>query len=146
VASQALALIPDDDDEDLIIKAKDKRRQKLKEEITTEKQFARTEGFKDASLAPVQKAVTQLARVGSQLSSGDVSAASGTLGGSWVDQVQKVASEVQDFSSVSSAISDLKAAAARGDLAGAKGKFVAATSALQSWSSATGIAGQLRGL
>lgn len=75
----ALALLPDDDDEDLVSKAKENRKSRLKSEITTQKQFARTEGFKDTSLAPLQKAVTQLARVGSQLSSGDVSAASGTL-------------------------------------------------------------------
>lgn len=75
----ALALLPDDDDEDLVIKAKENRKSRLKSEITTQKQFARTEGFKDMSLAPLQKAVTQLARVGAQLSSGDVSAASGTL-------------------------------------------------------------------
>lgn len=66
--------------------------------------------------------------------------------GAWVEDVAKVANPVQDFSSVSGAISDLKAAAAKGDLASAKGKFVAATSALQSWSATAGIASQLRGL
>lgn len=63
-----------------------------------------------------------------------------------MDDVEKVARQVQDFSSVSGAISDLKAAAAKGDLAGAKGKFVMATSALQSWSNTAGITSQLRGL
>ncbi len=69
-----------------------------------------------------------------------------TCSGSWVDEANNAASEVSDFSSVGSALSALKTAAATGDLAAAKGKFVAATSALQSWSSAAGIANQLRGL
>jgi len=39
----------------------------------------RSEGFKDASLAPVQRAVRQLAVVGSQLSTGDLSGVQTTL-------------------------------------------------------------------
>ena len=37
----AWALIPDDDDEDLVASAKAKRSQKLKEELGTQKKFAR---------------------------------------------------------------------------------------------------------
>jgi hypothetical protein len=40
-ACAAWALIPDDDDEDLVEKAKAKRSQKLKEELGTQKKFAR---------------------------------------------------------------------------------------------------------
>ena len=40
-AYAAWALIPDDDDEDLVEKAKAKRSQKLKEELGTQKKFAR---------------------------------------------------------------------------------------------------------
>lgn len=42
---QALALIPDDDDEELIEKARANRKAKLAEERATEKTFARTEGL-----------------------------------------------------------------------------------------------------
>ena len=49
------------------------------EELDTQKQFAKASGFKDQALAPLQKAVTSLARVGSQLSSGDTNGASATL-------------------------------------------------------------------
>lgn len=66
--------------------------------------------------------------------------------GPWVDEVAKAAGAVSDFSSVSGAISALKTAAAKGDLGGAKSNFVSATSALQSWSQAAGVAAQLRGL
>lgn len=51
----------------------------LQEELDTQKQFAKASGFKDQALAPLQKAVTSLARVGSQLSSGDTNGASATL-------------------------------------------------------------------
>jgi hypothetical protein len=63
-----------------------------------------------------------------------------------VDEVANTAGTVSDFSSVSGALSALKAAAAKGDLGGAKGKFVSATSALKSWTEAAGVGGQLRGL
>lgn len=139
-------MIPDDDDEELVVKAKENRQKRLKSEITTQKQFARTEGFKDANLAPLQKGVTQLARVGSQLASGDVSAASGTLGGSWVDEVNAAAGSVKDFSSVSSALTAVKSAASQGSLGDAKQKFVTAVSAFKSWAQEAGVAGQLRGL
>ena len=75
----AWALIPDDDDESLVELAKSRRSQKLKAELGTEKAFVRSEGFQDASLAPVQKAVLELAVVGSQLSSGDLAAVQDTL-------------------------------------------------------------------
>ena len=75
----AWALIPDDDDEDLVKVAKSRRSQKLKEELGTEKKFTRSEGFMDASLAPVQKAVLELAIVGSQLVAGDLPAVQSTL-------------------------------------------------------------------
>ena len=75
----AMALIPDDDDEDLVATAKARRSQKLKEELGTEKKFTRSEGFMDASLAPVQKAVLELAIVGSQLSAGDLPGVQTTL-------------------------------------------------------------------
>ena len=45
----AWALIPDDDDEDLVEKAKAKRSQKLKEELGTQKKFAR----RHAAILPV---------------------------------------------------------------------------------------------
>ena len=75
----AWALIPDDDDEDLVKSAKSRRSAKLKEELGTEKKFTRSEGFMDASLAPVQKAVLELAIVGSQLAAGDLPAVQSTL-------------------------------------------------------------------
>ena len=78
-ARAAWALIPDDDDEDLVEKAKARRGEKLKAERGTEKKFVRSEGFSDASLAPVQKAVLQLAVAGSQLSEGNLGAVQATL-------------------------------------------------------------------
>lgn len=63
-----------------------------------------------------------------------------------MDEVANTAGAVSDFSGVSGAISDLKAAAATGNLGGAKGKFVSATSALKSWVQTAGVEGQLRGL
>jgi len=145
-ASPAFALIPDDDDEDLLVKAKENRSKKLKSELGTEKTYAKSAGFKDTTLAPLQKAVTSLARVGSQLATGDVSGAASTLSGNWVGDAAKEGATLLDFSGVSAAIAAVQQAAGGGDLAQTKTKFVAAVSELQSWASAAGVSAQLRGL
>lgn len=83
LAAPALALIPDDDDEDLVEKARANRRAKLAEEKATEREFERSAGYTKAlekDLIPVQKAVTALARAGAALEASDARAAASALG------------------------------------------------------------------
>ena len=42
----AFALLPDDDDADLVSKAKSRRKKRLQEELAAEKKFVREEGLR----------------------------------------------------------------------------------------------------
>ena len=50
----AMALIPDDDDEELIEKAKANRKNRLQTEKVAEKEYAKTGGFADSEVVAVQ--------------------------------------------------------------------------------------------
>ncbi len=64
----ALALIPDEEDEELLERAKAKRKERLAQQEQTTRDFIREEGLKDVrldqELIPVQKAVQQLSKSG----------------------------------------------------------------------------------
>ena len=47
------ALLPDDDDVDLLSKAKARRKQRIQEELATEKKFVRDEGFRSFLLSDI---------------------------------------------------------------------------------------------
>eukprot|EP00775_Hariotina_reticulata_P003647 gene3647-3908_t len=153
----AWALIPDEEDEEMLESAKANRQRRLASQKETTREFLREEGLKDkqldSELVPVQKAVFQLAKSGSQLEAGDLKGVSSTLGSSWVDEFQR-ATAVLDASDAEKAqaaaifdsISNLKATASSGDLKGSKQKFVALVAALQDWAKSTGLAADLKGL
>ena len=156
-ASRALALIPDDDDEEMVEKARANRKARLASEKKAEKAFSRSEGFVNKEekneLVPVQRAVNSLALTGKQLSDGEVSAAASTLNGDWVSQFQNAADELSFNAgakdAVSKVFSDLKTlqnTAQKGSLADTKAKYVAAVDSLQAWASQAGIASSLTGL
>lgn len=50
----AMALIPDDDDEELIEKAKANRKSRLQTEKVAEKEYAKSGGFADSEVVAVQ--------------------------------------------------------------------------------------------
>lgn len=104
-----MALIVDDSDEELIEKLASRRKEKLAQERSVERDFARTEGFvnkvcsgavmlvplhllcasghtccsfqeTERELIPVQRAVKKLAQSGKALESGDLKAVSAALG------------------------------------------------------------------
>ena len=54
VLHAAMALIPDDDDEELIEKAKANRKTRLQTEKVAEKEYAKTGGFADSEVVAVQ--------------------------------------------------------------------------------------------
>lgn len=76
----ALALIPDDDDEELIEKAKANRKSRLASEKAAEKEYAKSSGFADGEVVAVQIAVNKLAKSGEALAAGDLPAVAATVG------------------------------------------------------------------
>ena len=63
----AKALIPDDDDEELIEKAKANRKTRLETEKVAEKEYAKTGGFADSEVVAVQASAALVLSLSSQL-------------------------------------------------------------------------------
>ncbi|KAL4423316.1 hypothetical protein ABPG77_006111 [Micractinium sp. CCAP 211/92] len=156
-ASQALALIPDDDDEELVERARANRAKRLVEERQTQQAFARSSKNLDRvleqELIPVQRAINSLAAGGAQLEAGDVKAASAALSGSWVRDFQAAADKLSytdaaktSASAVFSNLSALQSAASAGSAADSKRSFVATVGSLKAWASDANVAGELKGL
>eukprot|EP00882_Tetradesmus_deserticola_P003034 GHRQ01003221.1.p1 GENE.GHRQ01003221.1~~GHRQ01003221.1.p1 ORF type:complete len:217 (+),score=83.40 GHRQ01003221.1:835-1485(+) len=154
---KAWALIPDEEDEELLERAKAKRKQRLAAQKETTRDFLRDGGIKDkqldSELLPVQKAVIQLAQSGSQLEAGDLKGVSANLSSGWVGEFER-ATSVLDASDAEKAkavaifdsISSLRDIASKGDLRGSKQQYVALVAALNEWAISTGLAKDLRGL
>jgi hypothetical protein len=146
------ALLLDEDDEDMIEKARANRKSRLATQKDTTRQFMKAEGLTnrelEKELIPVQKAVYNLAKSGSQLEAGDIQAVSATLSGSWVDDFKQVtaAFPAAPAGSVLDGLTTLKEAAAAADLKQSKQQFVLVASALESWAQDAGIAASLKGL
>lgn len=154
---KAWALIPDEEDEEMLERAKANRQKRLAAQKETTREFLRVEGIKDkqldSELIPVQKAVYQLAKSGSQLESGDLKGVSSTLSSSWVDDFQRATvtldasdAEKAQATAIFDGISGLKASANSGDLKGSKQKYVALVAAVEDWARGTGLAANLKGL
>ena len=71
-AAQAILPTQDDEDEELINKAKSNRKSRITQELTTEKSFAK-ENYNDTALTTVSRAVKKIAKSGDQLERGDLS-------------------------------------------------------------------------
>ena len=145
-ASRALAdLIPDDDDEELVEKARANRKNRLASEKQNEKAFSRSEGFVDSSekrnLVPIQRAINSLGLTGKQLSESDIAEF-----GSAAEVLSGDASAKASVGQVVSKLGDLKAAALSGSLGNAKKEYVGLVGSLESWASAAGLAGAIKGL
>lgn len=156
-APKALALIPDDDDEELVEKARANRKARLASERRAEKAFTRSEGFvnkaEQKDLVPVQRAINSLALTGKQLADGEVSAAASTLNAGWSGDFEAAAKDLSFDAaakdSVARVFSDLKAlqsAAQKGSLSDAKSGYVALVGSIQDWTSRAGISSSLTGI
>ncbi|KAG1671712.1 hypothetical protein FOA52_007504 [Chlamydomonas sp. UWO 241] len=149
-ASPALALIPDEEDEELIEKAKANRKERLAVERAREREFMEAEGLKDkkddAAAARVQLAVYKLTKVGAQIDSGDLKGASATLFEKWVDAFEKSAGTFGSDDKVVAAITDLKVHTAKGDAKASKVSYVALVDAVTAYVSANGLSTKLKGL
>lgn len=149
---RALALIPDEEDEELLEKAKANRAARLAKNQEATREFIRDEGFSnkrlEGELVPVQKAITLLAQSGSQLEAGDAKGAASTLGGGWVDDLKRATTAIstEDTQALFDGINGLKAAARKGDLKASKQQYVAVVGSFSSWAEAAGVAKDLKGL
>lgn len=74
-ASAAGALIPanDDEDEELVSKAKANRQKRIVEEKDTEQDFAKSEGYNGITMLTIERGVKKLAKSGSDLEAGNLS-------------------------------------------------------------------------
>lgn len=156
VPMPAHALIPDDDDEDMIEKAKANRKKRLAGERQAEKEFSRSEGFVDKNakqkLVVVQLAVNALAKVGESLAQGSVDEAKSAIGD--VD-VNALGGAVKGLSlngesqtageSVVSELSSLVSALGSGSLSSAKKEYVDTVIALTDWTVKANVSG-LKGI
>ena len=142
----ALALIPDDDDVELITKARANRTKRLAEEKESEVKF--TAGARGSPLAGAQAAVATLQKAGAQLDSGDAAGAAATLeGGTWVAGFATSAARVGGASaSAAAAEKALAKLQAEAGGAGVKPAYVAAAKAVAGWAADAGVAASLKGL
>lgn len=157
-AAPALALIPNDADEELIQKLEASRKARLAAEKDVEKDFARKEGFvvdrsTGKELIAVQRAVARLSQSGAALEAGDAKKAADTLSDGWLGPFESAGRDLsqsaaakQSLAGVLSSVQGLQNAAKSGDVAGAKGSFVVTVDAFTAWVSAAGLQASVKGL
>ncbi|MEW5303794.1 MAG: hypothetical protein WDW36_006451 [Sanguina aurantia] len=149
----ALALIPDEEDEELVEKAKANRKARLAQQQTTTRQFIKSEGLNDVKLdkelVPIQRAVLKLAKSGAQIEAADLKGVESTLGEIWVEEFRVQAVNVGGTvppTKLMSSIGALKASAASGDINASKRQFVALSADLKEWVDGADLASDLKGL
>ena len=156
LARPARAILPDDDDMELIARARAKRQQRIEDEFENGRSFAATEGFSASlgasqkSIAEVQRAVNALSDAGAALSSGDLGQAQSAAGGGWVQDFQSAAVSLDSTAKLSgeyeTVVKGLGGIQNARDVDSARQSFVVAVTALQGWAADTGIASKLEGL
>mmetsp|Transcript_36490 Transcript_36490/g.107768 ORF Transcript_36490/g.107768 Transcript_36490/m.107768 type:complete len:207 (-) Transcript_36490:100-720(-) len=149
-AAPAFALLPDEEDEELIEKAKANRKARLEQQRLTTRQFMADEGLKnkelERELEPVQRGVYELAKAGSQVQDGELKAAASTLGGDWLDAFARSAGRFGSPDAVVASIGDLKAATSKGDGKASKRAYVEVVDAVQAWAATASLTDRLQGL
>ena len=156
LARPARAILPDDDDMELIARARAKRQQRIEDEFENGRSFAATEGFSASlgasqkSIAEVQRAVNALSDAGAALSTGDLGQAQSAAGGGWVQDFQSAAVSLDSTAKLSgeyeTVVKGLGGIQNARDVDSARQSFVVAVTALQGWAADTGIASKLEGL
>ncbi|QDZ24179.1 hypothetical protein HOP50_12g67160 [Chloropicon primus] len=153
--STAFALLPDDDDEELIRRAKEKRKTKLKEELATERNFVGLSKPTEDEIKTVQLAVAKMVKTGSLLEEGNLDAAANVIGTSstpWATQLtslarRKSAGKAEEPAGMMlSSLSVLQQSVMNGDDRKARSSFAATASAMQEFVDAVGMTGSIKGL
>lgn len=143
------AILEADDDEELLEKVKRDRKKRLeKQELISSS---------NRETASLQELVYKLSKVGQAIENNDLSSASSVLGPStdteWVKQVNiafnKLSSSPEEKNEVdtfNSSLASLISSVRRKDMESSKKAFVSSASALEKWTSLTGLVEQLQGL
>jgi len=154
-ASPAFALLPDDEDEELVAKAIANRKNKIEQEKLRGKQFVREAGFKEQTadvLAEklVQSAVTNLYDIGQTITAGDATKAAAAASGAWVAETTVAMTNesvtASDRDQVTTFTSGMASLARAGSAKDAKVAFVSAANALGAWCKQTGFDSKVVGL
>eukprot|EP00798_Chlamydomonas_sp_ICE-L_P023518 gene23518-9041_t len=151
VAFPSIAMILEEDDEEMVEKAKANRKARLEADRAITRDFLESEGIKDKQLAfevaPLQTAIYKLAKSGAQLQDGDTKSVANSLGEPWVIDFVKASRGVGgDSETVLSKVDALKASAAKGDLPASKVAYVDLVATLKTWTVTNGISSKLVGL
>jgi len=140
VASKAWALIPgnDDEDEELLAKAKANRSERIQAERKLEKSYVTKNEYKlDSDSSKVQIAVFKMSKAGGLIEQGYLALAAEELGkGSWEADL-KAANLGKEPDAFLSAVAGLKKACTGGDAGAAKKAYVAAAKALEAFAQDT---------
>lgn len=140
----------DEDDEDLIEKAKANRKTRLAEQKATTRSFLTSEGLKDVAgdkdLIPVQKGVLRLSQIGVQIEGGDINAASLTLTDGWAKEFDTAAGKLGGSAGVITKLSALQSAAGKNDPGGSRKAYAELIAELRSWTQSAGIVDRIRGI
>jgi hypothetical protein len=153
----AKALIPDDDDQDLLKAAKAKRKAKIQEEKKVERSFQENTGQGldelKRELKPVQLAIGQMAKAGTNLANDDAKAAATELNGPWVNDFKTAALKVSATEDAKDLVKPLvegvkkiKESSERNKLPEAKTAFKAFVSDFKSWEAAAQVESLLQGV
>jgi len=160
-ARNAMAILPDDDDAELLEKAKARRSERIKEEKKLESDFLRAEGITNkkarVELVPVTRAVARLADLGKAISEKNLIEVSTSLSpdkggtGGWIqplmDKVTEISTSDASKSSASSlqdAFNGMTKAASNKDVMALKKGYVTTVTALERWAIDADVAEYLR--
>ncbi|EFJ27454.1 hypothetical protein SELMODRAFT_412250 [Selaginella moellendorffii] len=146
LSRKAAALIEADDDEELLEKVKGDRQKRLEKRETLI-------GLKDET-AYVQNAVYQMSKAGQAIEKDDFVEASNILGAAdWVSKTKEAFSKVSKNSEqqgqaeiFTSSLQTLQTAVSNKDGQSAKVAFFTSATALEKWTSLTGLTEQIKGL
>ncbi|KAM1155209.1 hypothetical protein ACFX13_026725 [Malus domestica] len=148
-SSSKAAILEADDDEELLEKVKKDRKKRL------ERQGVLSSSKKETGY--LQELVYRLSKAGQAIDSNDLPAASSLLGGStdtdWVQKaniaLNKLSSSPEEKTEVdtfNSSLASLILSVTRNDVESSKLAFVSSASAIEKWTTLTGLVGQLKGL
>ena len=140
----------DEEDEELVVKAKANRKSRIEQNKATTKKFLGEEGLKDIAeekeLIPIQRGILRLALSGAQIERGDIQGASSTLSDGWAKEFEVSLGNVGSNGLVTTKLSALQSAASKNDAGASRKAYVELVAELQSWTKTVGISDRLKGI
>eukprot|EP00246_Nothoceros_aenigmaticus_P008088 TRINITY_DN22575_c0_g1_i1.p1 TRINITY_DN22575_c0_g1~~TRINITY_DN22575_c0_g1_i1.p1 ORF type:complete len:217 (-),score=52.28 TRINITY_DN22575_c0_g1_i1:253-903(-) len=148
-AGPAFSILEADEDDTLLEKVKADRQKKIKKRVEIKSGFQK-------ETESVQAAVYELSKVGQALDGSDFAAADSVLSSrdkGWIADVETALSKVSsspeeegEAQNFTSALAQLQSAVSKQDPDDSKKAFFVSASALERWSTLTGLSNQLKGL